>query len=155
MIETLALGETGLLLRQVFPVTPKRMWRAWTDAKQLLHWFMPYPDFRPTRAECVPEVGGIFRVEGIDGSDETLHGAGGHFVEVEPHTRLVFTWAFDRSQMEPGQSLVTVEFLPVEGGTEVRVTHERLASAVSRESHVFGWTNCLTALLTYIEEPST
>jgi len=61
--------------------------------------------------------------------------------------RLVYSWQWDG---EPDESLVTVEFSAVAEGTEVSVTHDRLADAAQRDAHLQGWTDCtdrLAALL--------
>ena len=149
MTESLALGEDSLFLRRVYPVTPKRMWRAWTEPGQLAQWFLPSPTYRMVEAQCLPEIGGAFRV--VVEENGVTGGVIGSFVEVDPLNRLVFTWRFDNTPPEVNDSLVTVEMLAVEGGTELRLTHERLTSAPPRDAFVVGWTNCLNVLSTLLE----
>jgi hypothetical protein len=40
-------------------------------------------------------------------------------------------------------SIVTVEFFDCEGGTELRLTHEKLPNEASRDDHTQGWNSVL------------
>jgi uncharacterized protein YndB with AHSA1/START domain len=54
--------------------------------------------------------------------------ASGHFVEVDPPRRIVFTWGWevDGSPVPPGSSTVEIDLLPDPAGTRVRLTHRGL-----------------------------
>ena len=43
-------------------------------------------------------------------------------------------------------SIVTVEFFDCEGGTEPRLTHEKLPNEASRDDHTQGWNSVLDKL---------
>jgi hypothetical protein len=43
-----------------------------------------------------------------------------------------------------GETLVTVDFSEVEGGTEVSVLHQGFPVAEARDGHDEGWSACLT-----------
>ena len=57
---------------------------------------------------------------------------------------MVFTWGFegDGQALPAGASIVEIVLRPVEGGTEVRLTHRDLPDAL-REGHGAGWTHYL------------
>jgi uncharacterized protein YndB with AHSA1/START domain len=86
-------------------------------------------------------VGGRFFVAMTEGDKEHPHE--GTYKEITPHSRLVFTWEAPWSA--PG-TYVTIEFNPVEGGTEVVLTHVKFLSEESRDNHMGGWTGILAKL---------
>ena len=45
---------------------------------------------------------------------------------------------------------VTVRFEPADDGTRVIVLHERIADAITRNSHEVGWQGCLDRLQRYL-----
>jgi hypothetical protein len=71
----------------------------------------------------------------------------GTYRKLVPHGLLVFTW--NLSWDDSGETLVTVAFRDVEGGTEVRLTHERFATEALRDQHETGWTSVLASLDRY------
>jgi hypothetical protein len=46
---------------------------------------------------------------------------------------------------------VTVRFEPRDGGTEVIVVHERIASAAARATHEQGWIGCFDGLVDFFD----
>jgi uncharacterized protein YndB with AHSA1/START domain len=71
----------------------------------------------------------------------------GEFVEVEPPSRVVFTWGFENPDIEvgPGESTVEVTFEPRDGGTLVRLVHSGLPES-EIAAHSGGWTEMLKRL---------
>ena len=74
--------------------------------------------------------------------------ASGHFLEVVPPRRIVFTWGWEGNgiPVPPGSSIVTVELEPADGGTMIRLTHSGLRPADVRELHRNGWERYLGRL---------
>ena len=70
-------------------------------------------------------------------------------MKVEPHDLLVFTWSGDWNPAE--ETLVTVALRDVEGGTEIKLSHERFATAASHAAHEQGWTGPLDKLARFAE----
>jgi uncharacterized protein YndB with AHSA1/START domain len=63
----------------------------------------------------------------------------GEVVEVDPPTRIVFTYGFvSGNPIPPGASRVTIQLDPVASGTRVHLFHE-FAEAAVRDEHVQGW----------------
>ncbi len=107
------------------------VWEAWTDPVRLEHWFTDH-------AEQDLRVGGHY-----SNSD----GDNGTFLEIEPPHRLKFTW--EQPDYTPG-SVVTVEFAVVpEGGTEVRIEHDRVACDDTEDLQA-GWEYSLDSLTAYL-----
>jgi uncharacterized protein YndB with AHSA1/START domain len=88
-----------------------------------------------------PVPGGEFRVD-VTGRNV----AAGHFVEVEPPARLVFTWGWEESEeMPPGSSTVEVR-LTAEGNKTILDFEHRDLSPVQGERHAEGWHHFLPRL---------
>lgn len=114
---------------------PEVVFPYFTDPSRIVGWM-------GASATLSPEPGGIYRVELPVGFT-----ARGEFVEVEPPSRIVFTWGWehDDSPVPPGASTVEVELEPVEGGTRVLLRHHKLGDA-SAAQHTVGWVHYLERL---------
>ena len=65
----------------------------------------------------------------------------GTYREVRAPERLSMTWRWE--EVDPAEeydSLLTLEFNPVAGGSELVLMHEQLSSVESRDRHEEGWT---------------
>ena len=62
---------------------------------------------------------------------------------------LAFTWKNICPLDE--ESLVTIELRDVDGGTEMKLTHERFLTPESRDRHYKGWSNLVPKLGDFIE----
>jgi uncharacterized protein YndB with AHSA1/START domain len=124
---------------------------AWTRPEIFRQWYGP-PDWAVTDLEMDPRVGGIFRftVEPLPntvvppGAPRSFSRAG-TFTQLVPGERLQIT---DASTIS-GESVLTVSFRDVQGGTEVTILHEKLPSE-SAPLYDVGWVltlNKLEALL--------
>jgi len=118
-------------------IAPEALWQAWTDPQALSAWFGPGPDHSVTLAQTDVRVGGSFRVA-FRMADGQEHDVGGRYRAVEPHRRLVFTWAW-RSTPER-ESLVTVRLVPTAQGTRMDFLHEQFFDEAARDGHEGGWT---------------
>jgi len=125
----------------------KRLFRAWTDPAELKHWWRMEGDgWSFADASVDPRIGGRYRLAMTDPTGKT-HVAIGEYREVEPPTRLAFTWDWEDTQSRVGDTLVTVEFNELgKGMTEVVLTHERFADAARTTRHEEGWTQLLKLL---------
>jgi uncharacterized protein YndB with AHSA1/START domain len=128
---------TSLQLRRTLAYPPERVWRAFTDPTALAGWF--WPARFATEAEIDLRVGGRYRIDGP--------GAGmavsGEYVHVEPPARLVFTWRWDGDLDE---TLVSVEFVRTDMGTDLVIMHEQFTGDSDRDNHTQGWEDCLDRL---------
>jgi uncharacterized protein YndB with AHSA1/START domain len=133
---------------RTFPVPRERVFRAWTDPDAVRRWFGSSIG-PPVSAEVDPRVGGSYRIAvNVPPTGRRAHVVG-TFLEVEPPRRLVYTFAWERMPILAygmGDSKVTVQFLEVADGTEVRLTHELLDKARLRAFHRFGWTSSMRRL---------
>jgi uncharacterized protein YndB with AHSA1/START domain len=114
---------------------------AWLNADTLKKFMKPGPGMSVPSATTDPRVGGRFHIVMKDADREIPH-QGEYRVIERPH-RLVFTWVSEPA----GNSLVTLDFQKLtERSTRVTLTHEKLASEMSRDGHRSGWTAILDSL---------
>jgi hypothetical protein len=73
----------------------------------------------------------------------------GEILELDRPRRLALTWVAD---WLPGGSLVTIDFHPVEGGTEVVLRHTGLTDDASAASHQAGWSAFLVEVDRHLTE---
>jgi uncharacterized protein YndB with AHSA1/START domain len=87
--------------------------------------------------------GGVYRVN-VTGRDV----ARGEYLDIQPYTRIVFTWGWegDGSPLPPGASTVEVTFTPAGDETIVRLRHSGLTPEMAEE-HAQGWEHYLSRLV--------
>ena len=148
MAAVLKGGLTTLHIERRFAATRERVFEAWTDPQLFVRWFMPKGG-SASDAEMDLRAGGTWRVT----MKPPLRPAGlafGTYMEVDPPARLVYTMAWEGIPLGP-ESVVTVEFREVDGGTEVALTQERLETIRGRVGHARGWHNSLKRLRDLVE----
>ncbi len=108
--------------------SPDIVWRFFTEPEKMVQWMSH-------EARLDPRPGGEFWLD-YGGFDR----ASGTFIEVVPHSRLVFTWGWESlgAQVRPGASTVEVTLTPDGGGTLLRLVHSGLGGPES-DSHAQGW----------------
>ena len=133
-------------LTRTLPAPRERVFRAWTDPAEIQGWLVP-EGTRMLEARADVRVGGDFRFSyrAADGQAVYIVGT---YVEVEPPERLAFTWLFEG--IDFAETLVTVELRQAGDGTELKLTHERLATRGWGEFHLAGWTSVLDRLPLYL-----
>ena len=117
---------------------PESVFAFFTDASKMALW-------KGVTASLDPRPGGIYRV--VMNSRDT---ARGEYVEVTPHSKVVFTWGWegDDHPIPPGSSTVEVTLTPDGDGTILRLRHLGLPDKESRELHAMGWEHYLARLVT-------
>lgn len=144
------LIKTSLHLRRVFDAPRERVFRAWTDPRLLVQWWGP-GEYAAPLIEVDLRVGGHYRF-GLRPRDGAMFFMVGHYLEVHPPEKLVYTWGYEDAEGEYGDTLVTVEFLERGNQTEVILRHGQFPSPAARDSHDDGWGICLDRLVELIEK---
>lgn len=134
--------STRLQLTRLIKAKPAEIFAAWTQPELIVQWFAPGTMTVP-QAETDLRSGGRYTIRMMreDGESFTTWG---HYKEIIPNRKLVFTWGWDGPERH--ESLVTVEFKEHVQGTEIVLTHERLANAEQTRMHAEGWNGCLENL---------
>lgn len=117
------------------PVSPDEAFALVTQPERLRRWqtVSAYVDLR---------AGGEYRWTVTPG-----HHAHGTFREVEPGKRVVFGWGWDGNPDLPKDaSTVTITIDPVDGGSQVTLSHEGL-TAEQAAMHAEGWNHFLGRLV--------
>ena len=143
--------ETTLVLKRSFKAPVDIVYAAWTDPAQFVQWMGPNSDVMCDVIEHDVRVGGryAFSITNLEGK---VHAARGAFRDVRENEKLVFTWTWDH--VPETETLVTVEFRDKDGTTSLLLTHERHASAESRDNHGGGWTGALDKLERLVAQPA-
>jgi uncharacterized protein YndB with AHSA1/START domain len=131
-----------LVVRRQMAVPRERVFEAWLDSESLAQWMRPGNVTHAT-VTVDPRVGGGFRIvmEGrTDGGDYEHRG---EYLAIEPPSLLSFTWISNATDYKP--TVVTIEFHERGTGTELVLTHRRLAPKVV-EAHREGWTDIMRLL---------
>lgn len=156
--ELLKSSATSLTVARTFAAPRELLWRAWTDPKQMVQWFIPSPEITTPAVKVDLRVGGKYRIQ-TRKSDGEYFTAAGVYREIKPLERLVFTWAFEKDgsgddfgEIEPPETQVTVDFHSRGAQTEVVLTHEKFVSVESRNNHERGWTGCFEQLVKFIPQ---
>jgi uncharacterized protein YndB with AHSA1/START domain len=141
-----AQQETKLEMKHICAAPRERVYRAWTEAKNLGTWFHPSPECSTIVSQLDLRVGGKLRVE-MHHENGEVHKLKGIFKAIRPLEKLAFTWAWEPDGVE---SLVTIEFRELGSSTEIFLTHEHFSSFEERDKHNHGWIGCLQQLDQYL-----
>jgi uncharacterized protein YndB with AHSA1/START domain len=121
-----------------------KVFAAWVTPEIMNQWFCP-SDLTLQESSADPRVGGTFHAV-MSGAPGTFT-VRGVYREITPSSKLVFTHRWD--EPDALETLVTVEFSDLDGGTEVRLTHAQLRDEASARGHEQGWNSTLDELAAY------
>jgi len=137
--ETIATVPT-VRISKIMPAPREEVFAAWLDAEGMRSWMCP-GDIKKTDVEIDARVGGKFRI--IMQGEEDKYEKFGEYVEIDPPSRLAFTWLFPDAV---SGSLVTIDFHDRGEETEMVLTHERLPSNEIAAQHEAGWSSIFEKL---------
>ena len=133
-----ARSSSVVEITRVLPGRPDEVFRAWTDPELMRHWMSPVGE---AEADVDLRVGGRLHLVMVGGGRRIEHS--GEYLEVDPPTRLSFTW---RSAFTgDAATVVTVVLADHPDGTELRLRHEGLDEDAAT-SHGQGWGQMLDRL---------
>ena len=148
-MEQARLDERPFLeIRRSYPVSPEKVWRAWTDPEALKKWWGPSPGEPVSVADLDVRVGGRYRIV-FGGASGTEHEVTGVYQEVVPNRRLAFTWVWPRTTPDR-ESLVTIVFKAAGAGTQIEFRHAGFFDEKVRDNHQRGWGTLLDRLGNFV-----
>jgi uncharacterized protein YndB with AHSA1/START domain len=93
--------ESDVVEREIYiAARPETIFSFFTDPAKIVRWL-------GIRAQLNPQPGGIFRIN-INERDIL----GGKYLEVEPYSRVVFTWGWEGSPLPLGSTTVEITLVP-------------------------------------------
>ena len=117
--ETTTIYSDGgdLVFERIFDAPPEQVWKAFTDPERIPRWWGPHGTVT-TVAEMDVRPGGSWRYvsHANDRDDVTFYG---EYLEIEPPTRLRWTFLFDVEGVGPVGGPETFSFDDVDGKTKV------------------------------------
>jgi len=125
-------------VERVIDAPPHDVFRAWTNPDEIKRWFVP-GEFQTSEATVDLRTGGGYRfvMHAPDGSPMPISGI---YQEIDEPELLVYTWKWEVEGMGDEESLVRVQFRPLEDErTQVVITHSRYPEAHTGEPYRMGW----------------
>jgi uncharacterized protein YndB with AHSA1/START domain len=144
--ETTATTAREFTVTRTFAAPRDLVFSAWTDPRQVTHWWGPH-DFTTPLSTISMDLrpGGTWRACMVSDADGTEYPTGGVFREVVPPERLVFTWSDPEAPDDPAlESVVTVTFTDLGDSTEMTF---HFAATRDLDGDVRdGWLECIERL---------
>ena len=125
-----------LRIERTYRAPAEAVFEAWTSEEVLRRWWYTEDGFQTSEAEVDLRIGGAVRVVMRDPIKDAEYGGGGTYTEVEPPSRLAFTWTWDD---DPRRTLIEIDFSETDGITKVTFTHSGLWDEEAVRSHEDGW----------------
>jgi uncharacterized protein YndB with AHSA1/START domain len=125
-------GATSVVEHEIrIEAAPETVFAYFTDPERMVRWM-------GSEATLDPRPGGVCRIALRRGALEAV--VRGRFLEVDPYTRVVFSWGWEGGLLgvPPESTRVEVQLEPDAGGTHVRIEHEALP-VPAVEDHLAGW----------------
>lgn len=144
MVET--INELELTVTRRIPVSRQKVFDAWLSPSTMEKFMRPPGSGKPARVSNDPVRGGRFSIIMAMADKEIPHA--GTYLEIDPHSRLAFTW---ESPYSLEDSVVTIDFAePEPGFTEITLHQVKFHNEAARDGHIEGWTMILDCLETTI-----
>lgn len=138
------MNELELTVKRTIAAPREKIFEAWlTPAKLALFMRTARDGLAAPRVETDAVKGGKFLIVMATVDREVPHT--GTYLEIDPHSRIAFTW---ESPHSPEGSVVTLDLAePTPGVTEITLHQVKFHSEGSRRGHEEGW----SAILDHVE----
>jgi len=135
-----------LTMTRFFRAPREKVYAAFVQPEMMSAWQCP----RGMAVEVSADVraGGAYRLQ-MRARDGRQFAVGGQFVELNPPDGLSYTWGWEGdggSALAGLQTVIEVDLVSRDGGTEMRMRHTGFRNAVERNSHRHGWDSCFNKL---------
>jgi uncharacterized protein YndB with AHSA1/START domain len=129
---------------RVLPAPPSAVFAAFTEADRLRKWWGPR-GFTIPSLRFEPGVGETYRIE-MQPPDGDAFDLGGEFRDVEPESRLAFTFVWDPPGPDDVETLAELTFRDADGSTETSLSQGPFKTDERRDLHRDGWTESFDRL---------
>ncbi|WP_455269312.1 SRPBCC family protein [Rhizobium herbae] len=139
------MKELELTVSRKIAAPRETVFNAWLSPAMLAKFMAPpFGSSQPTKVRNDPVKGGRFSIVMVTPEKEIPHA--GTYLEIDPHSRLSFTW---ESPYSLDDSVVTIDLAEVDAGTtEITLKQVKFKSEEAREGHEKGWSAILDLLET-------
>ena len=143
-----------LIVTRIIDAPRDIVFSAWADPKQAAQWWGPQ-GFTTISCDMDVRPGGAYRAC-MRSPEGTQHCRRGLYREVVKPERLVFTFAWEDANGNPGhETVVTVTFADVGGRTRLTLHQAVFETVTARDAHHGGWSSCLERFAQYLTERVT
>jgi uncharacterized protein YndB with AHSA1/START domain len=143
------MAARELVITRVFDAPRELGFKAWTEPEHVMHWLGP-KGFTALEFEMDPRPGGVWHAR-MRSPEGTQHSNRGVIQEIVEPERLVFTFAWDDEDGNPGREmLITITLAEHQGGTEMTFSQSVFESAEDRDGHREGWSESFDKLVEYL-----
>jgi uncharacterized protein YndB with AHSA1/START domain len=136
--------ELALHLERRLPARPARVFEACTQPEPLAKWWGPR-GFTSPSLDLDVRVGGSYRIAMQPPDGELFHLAG-EYVEVDPPSRLAYTFRWEEPDPDDQETVVTITLRDAGSETDMSVDQRPFATEARLALHVAGWTDGLERL---------
>ena len=136
--------ELALHLERVLRAPPELVFRMHTEPDLLARWWGP-KGFTAPSVELDVRVGGRYRIAMQPPEGDRFH-LSGEFREVNPGTRLVYTFRWEPPDPDDRETVVVVSLRNRGESTALTVDQEPFATDARRALHEQGWNDSLDRL---------
>jgi uncharacterized protein YndB with AHSA1/START domain len=137
-------GQLMLAMRREFPAVRTVVFASFVDPDRFGKWFGPR-GFAVSSVEFEPRVGARYRIE-LQPPDGATFGVTGEVTEVDPPSRLAFTFVYEEPNPDDVETTVSVCFLDRGESTAVDLTQGPFRTEQRRALHAGGWSDSLDKL---------
>ena len=124
-------------IERVLPTTREVVFAAFTDPDEVAQWWGP-EGFTIPSLEFQPRVGERYRIEMQPPEGDSFH-LTGEFREVDPPSRLAFTFVWEPANPDDVETLAELSFMDLAGSTAVELTQGPFKTEERRALHRDGW----------------
>jgi uncharacterized protein YndB with AHSA1/START domain len=144
-----ATADRELVVTRVIDAPRRLVFKAWTQPEHVARWWGPQ-GFTTIHCEMDIRVGGTYRC-GMRSPQGTEHWKHGVYREIVEPERIVFTFAWENADGNPGHELLTTVTFAEQGAKTKLTLHQSGFEAIEgRDSHVTGWTSCFERFADYM-----
>lgn len=137
-------AERNLHLEHVLHASREAVFGACIDPEKLAMWWGPR-GFTAPSIELDPRVGGVYRIA-MQPPDGDLFHLSGEFREVDPPSRLAYTFRWEEPDPDDQETVVTLTFREHGESTELTLDQGPFATDERYELHHAGWSDGLERL---------
>lgn len=146
---TEAIADRELVITRIIDAPRALVFKAWIQPEHVARWWGPQ-GFTATYCEMDIRVGGKYRC-GMRSPQGTEHRKVGVYREIVEPERIVFTFAWEDANGNPGHELLTtVTFAEHGEQTQLTLRQAVFETTEGRDDHVTGWTSCLQRFADYV-----